>query len=103
MLSTLCQYMLNRPSLLRGTARVLWNLGCGGLLAGVLAAALTAILGAMTAFGGSTDASYQQLFPGVPTWWVPESAAGFGVYLTAMLWAYLLGDFSRKLERLHRA
>jgi len=95
--------MLNRPWLLRGAARLMWNLGCGGFLAGVLAAALTAILSVVTTFTGATDASYQQLFPGVPTWWVPESVAGFGVYLTAMLWAYLLHDFARELERLRRA
>lgn len=102
MLYRLYEYLLNRPSLMRGAATMLWKLGCFGLLSGGLAAALTAILGVVTAFAGSADAGYQQLFPGLPTWWVPESIAGVGVYLTAMLWAYLLQDLSRKVERLHR-
>jgi hypothetical protein len=102
MIYRLYAYLLNRPSLLRGTARVLWNLGCFGLLAGVLAAALTSILAVVTSFGGSGEASYQQLFPGLPTWWVPESPGGVAFCLAAMLVGYLLQDLSREVERLQR-
>jgi hypothetical protein len=102
MIYRLYEYLLNRPSLLRGTARMLWNLGCFGLMAGVLAAALTAILSVVSSFGVSGEASYHQLFPGLPTWWVPESPGGVALYLAAMLVGYLLQELSRDVERLLR-
>lgn len=102
MIYRLYEYLLNHPSLLRGTARMLWSLGCFGLLAGALAAALTAILTGMTSVGGSGEASYQQLFPGLPTWWVPQSPAGVVLYLAAMLVGYALQNLSRELEGLLR-
>jgi hypothetical protein len=102
MIYRLYEYLLNRPSLLRRTARMLWNVGCFGLMAGVLAAALTAILSVVSSFGGSGEASYQQLFPGLPTWWVPESPGGVALYLAAMLVGYLLQELSRDVERLLR-
>jgi hypothetical protein len=102
MIYRLYEYLLNRPSLLRGPARLMWNLGCFGLLAGMLAAALTSILAVVTSVGGSADASYQHLFPRLPTWWVPESPVGFALYLIAMMVSYLLHDVSRELERFHR-
>jgi hypothetical protein len=99
MLTTLYGFALNRPSVLRFGASVLWRTGCLGLLAGVVAAAITAILGIATSMAGGVPASYQQVVPGLPTWWIPESPLGIGIYLTLMLAAYLVNDLARELDR----
>lgn len=94
------EHLLNRPALLRLIVGVLWRVGCVGLLAGAMTEAVSAILGVMTSLGPGGDASYQRLVPGLPTWWIPESLWGIGLYLFLMLAAYMLNELARELRRL---
>ncbi len=99
MLSTFYEYLLNRPAMLRIVGSVLWRIGCFGLLAGALAAAVTAIFGVVASMTGSVNAGYQQMVPGLPTWWIPESPLGVSFYLTLMLVAFIVNNFARELQR----
>lgn len=88
MLNQIYEYLLNRPALMRLAARLVWLAGCFALLAGVFAQAVNVLLSLATSRASGSDASYEQLLPGIPTWWIPESAAGVAFYLTLMLAAY---------------
>lgn len=99
MLSRLYELLLNRPALVRQVARLLWQVGCLALLAGVIAAAATAILGVATSTTGGANVTFHQLVPGLPTWWIPESASGVVFYLAVMFAAYGLNDLATELQR----
>jgi hypothetical protein len=101
-LSILLEYLFARPTLVRLVGSLLWRVGCFGLAAGAIAAALNAILNVVTSMGAAADARYEQLLPGVPTWWIPESPLGITVYMLVMLGAYLLHALARELHRLQR-
>lgn len=102
MLMNFYEYLANRPALLRAMVAVLWRIGCSGLVAGVIAAVVNAILGVVMAKSGGAGATLEQLYPGLPTWWIPQSPLGVAFYLGLMLVAYLLNELARELRRLHR-
>ena len=101
MLEHLYLFLVNRPGMLRAAATVLRNVGCAGVLAGVLAAVVNSVLSVVTSVN-NVEANYQSLMPGMPTWWIPESALGVVFYLTLLVGAYMLADLARQLKRLHR-
>jgi len=92
-------YLLARPALLQGVAGVLWRCGCFGLFAAVVAAAVNVILGVVNSISG-TQGGYQQLFTGIPTWWVPESALGIAFYVSVMFAGYVLDALACQLRRM---
>ena len=99
MLSRLYEYLLNRSAIMRTLATVLWHGGCFGLLAGAMVATANAMLGVVTSMGGGAEATYQQLFPSLPTWWIPESPIGVAFYVSSMLAAYTLNELARALDQ----
>ena len=101
MLEHLYIFFANRPAVLRAAATALWKVGCAGLLAGVLAGGVNAVLSVVTFMSG-VEANNLALIPGMPTWWIPESVLGVGFYLSLFVGAYMLADLARQLKRLHR-
>lgn len=61
------------------------------------------ILGVVAAMGGGAAASFEQLYPQLPSWWIPQSPVSVGLYLSLMLAAYLLNDIARELRRYLRS
>jgi hypothetical protein len=100
MMAALYEIALSRPNLLHGFASLLWRCGWFGLLAGVLARAIDAILAVPTSMGApGPQATYQLLLPGVPTWWIPESVSGVAVYIGLMVAGYALSSLALEFQR----
>lgn len=99
MLEHLVDYFLTRPKRLVALGQMLAR--TGGFLAvlGVIAHAATKSLSVVRGMtgGDQTDPTLADLLPGLPTWWVPESAIGFG--LAALL--FLAGVVELRTGRMY--
>lgn len=83
MLHHLWDYALNRPRAIETAGElVTWVAGVA-LLGGFIIKALVGVLTSLPGALGPMNA--QQFMPGLPTWWVPESAVG------VVAWALVLG------------
>jgi hypothetical protein len=104
MIAALYEIALSRPNLLRGFASLLYRCGWFGLLVGMLARAIDAILAVPRSMGApGPQATYQLIFPGVPTWWIPESVFGIAVYIGLIVAGYALSALALKCQRLVNA
>jgi hypothetical protein len=83
MLSHLLAFALNRPRAIEAAGELVSRVAGLVLAAGFILQALAGVMGSLPGAKGAVAA--QEFFPGLPTWWVPESAAG------VVAWAVLLG------------
>jgi hypothetical protein len=81
MLEHLVDYFLTQPKRLVTLGQVAARCGNFLLLVGVAAYAATRSLSVVQSMAGvpQNAPTLADLLPAVPTWWVPESVAGFGL------------------------
>jgi hypothetical protein len=81
MLEQLVDYFLTQPKRLVTSGQLVARCGSFLLVAGLIAHAATRSLSVVRGMAGAPQAapSLADLLPAVPTWWVPESATGFGL------------------------
>lgn len=87
MLEHLVDYFLTRPKRLVALGQVLTRFGGFLVVLGVIAHAATKSLSVVRGMAGvrQTDTTLADLLSAVPTWWVPESAVGFGLAALLLL------------------
>lgn len=83
MLTHLLAFALNRPRAIEAAGEHVSRVAGFVLAAGFIYQALAGVMGSLPSAPGTVTA--QQFLPGLPTWWVPESAAG------VVAWALVLG------------
>lgn len=95
-------FLLNPPSRLRALGHALIN-GAGLLLLiGVIAqVAVAAVSGVMTLAGGASHvASLAQIYPELPTWWIPEGPLGYVLCAVTLGVGIVLTSLAGKFQRL---
>jgi hypothetical protein len=83
MLTHLLAFTLNHPRGIEAAGEVTSRVAGGALAAGFLFQALAGVFASLPGPQGPLTAA--QFMPSLPTWWVPESAAG------VVAWALVLG------------
>jgi hypothetical protein len=95
-------FLLNPPSRLRTLGYALVN-GAGLLLCiGVIAqVAVAAVSGVMTLAGGASHVtSLAQIYPELPTWWIPEGPLGYVLCAATLGVGLVLTNVASKFQRL---
>lgn len=95
-------FLLNPPSRLRTLGHTLIN-GAGLLLLiGVIAqVAVTAISGLRNLTGGASQvASLAQIYPELPTWWIPEGPLGYLLCAATLGVGLVLTSLASRFQRL---
>ncbi len=104
MLEHLVDYFLTRPKRLVALGQVLIRSGGFLVILGVIAHAATnslSVVRGMTV-AQQSDPTLADLVPAVPTWWVPESAVGFGLVALLLLAGVVALRTGRLYERVLR-
>lgn len=83
MLTHLLAFAMNHPRGIEAAGDLTSRVAGGAIAAGLLFQALSGLLASLPGARGPITAA--QFLPGLPTWWVPETAAG------AAAWAFVLG------------
>jgi hypothetical protein len=83
MLTHLLTFALNRPRAIEAAGELVSRVAGFVLAAGFIFQALAGVMASLPGAQGAVTA--QQFLPGLPTWWVPESAAG------VVAWGAVLG------------
>jgi len=101
MLEHLVDYFLTRPKRLVALGQVLIRSGGFLVILGVIAHAATNSLSVVRSMAGSQQSvpTLADLLPPVPTWWVPESAVGFGLVALLLLSGVVALRTGRMYER----
>lgn len=104
MLEHLMDYFLTRPKRLVALGQVLTRFGGFLVVLGAIAHAATKSLSVVRGMAGvhQTDPTLADLLPAVPTWWIPESALGFGLVALLLLAGVVALHTGRMYERLLR-
>lgn len=104
MLEHLVDYFLTRPKRLVALGQVLIRSGGFLVVLGVIAHAATNSLSVVRgmADGRQSAPTLADLLPAVPTWWVPESAVGFGLVALLLLAGVVALRTGRMCERVLR-
>lgn len=76
-------FAMNHPRGVESAGNVTCRVAGSVLASGLLLRALAGVMSSLPGAQGQVTAA--QFFPGVPTWWVPESPGG------AAAWAFVLG------------
>ncbi|MBT2333647.1 hypothetical protein J7E49_06980 [Variovorax paradoxus] len=96
--------MLEKPKAIKGWGKALFNIGGLATIVGIWGVlALRAI--AMPAKLGTVGAIARSLadaYPAFPTWWIPESAAGFGISISMAALGVWLVMATKHLNRAFR-
>lgn len=93
------------PTFFKGLGALLLRVGGIGFIAGLVVHAGKVAASTATSMAGQPPVtSVQQLLPGLPTWWVPESSAGMFTYAAIAGIGLALGlaarDAKQQLKRL---
>ena len=102
MYDNLIVFFLRQPARLIAVGRALFHLSAMVFLAGlfgrVAVVGATAIQGIV---GQKTDhIALAMLYPSLPTWWVPENVAAFGLCIVTAVAGVLLSKYGKDLIRL---
>jgi hypothetical protein len=105
MLDRLQDYFLEEPRRVTDLGRLVLWVALVPFIAGVAVAAYSGVLASLRTLAPqapSANVGAQQLFPGLPTFWVPESGAAFVVVIVLAVSGVGLVRYGRQLERLLR-
>lgn len=104
MLEHLLDYFLTRPKRLIALGRVLTRFGGFLVVLGVIAHAATKSLSVVRGMAGGyqTVPTLADLLSALPTWWVPESAVGFGSVALHIMAGVVALRIGRMYERVLR-
>lgn len=96
-------FLLSKPQRLMELGKVLMHAGSTLLIAGLLAAVGTQAVGIVTTLGkGARPEQLSDWLTGVPTWWVPESAASFAALIAVTTAGIVAMLTARKYEQWSR-
>lgn len=98
MLMHVAAFFMNHPRFVEAVGELASRVAAGVLAAGVLIHVVGGVLGSFPGASGGTYTA-AQFFPGLPTWWLPEGATGFGVWglvLALGLYAIYAGRTMRR-------
>ena len=78
MLDQFMDYFLMKPKRMISLGRFLFNIGCIVIVIALIAHIGTTATGIMGALGGAIgqEKSLAEMYPALPTWWIPESIIG---------------------------
>lgn len=97
MLSHLLAFVLSRPQAIEAAGDLASRVAACALSAGFIVKALTAFISSLP--GAKASVTAQQLLPGVPTWWIPESSeavVAWGLVLGLGISAIMAGRLLRR-------
>jgi hypothetical protein len=102
MYENLIEFFLLQPSRLIALGRALFQLSTMVLIAGLCGRITVAAAAAIQGIGGhkTTDIALATLYPSLPTWWVPENAAAYGLCIATAVAGLLLSHYGKTLDRL---
>lgn len=104
MFTKTAEFFMNNPKRLVALGRFLLDAGGFLVVAGLSGRAVTTGSTLVSGLSGvsSSPSTLAELLPGVPTWWIPETALGyFGALAVAGVGIYLV-QTGRELERFLR-
>ena len=90
-------FLLSRPHRLTAVGRALYRFAAFQVLAGVVAQAITSALRRTQPHG--TWRWISDVFPGLPTWWIPETVLGMIAVTTLAALGLAVAYGGRQFER----
>ena len=105
MLDSLYAFFYEQPARITAAGGALLWLARLQFIAGIAVLGLTKLRSSVRFLGPHPPAHHftaEQLFPGIPTFWVPESFLGFLVVALVAVWGLMLFTHGRQVERLCR-
>lgn len=90
-------WLYRRPTLFRAAGLALFQLGALGLVAGVVAKVVAVITSVATRSTGSAEGIAHH-FPGLWTWWVPESPAFVAAYVAIAVAGAILAMTAKRVQ-----
>jgi hypothetical protein len=100
MLETFTLLLHRHPTLFRAMGIALYKLACLGLISGAFAE-ISKVASSVTngLSGHAATSELAHLFPGVWTWWIPETFAGMAFYVLACGMGATLAMASKNAQR----
>lgn len=95
-------FLLNPPSRLKALGQALTNVACLLGAVGVAANVATKAAQAVQSIAGVAplQVSLAQLYPQLPTWWIPESPLGFAFVGVVLVGGLVIQSTAIKVQRL---
>ncbi len=102
MYDNLIEFFLLQPSRLIAIGRALFQLSALVFVAGLCGRVVVAGAIAIQGIGGhkANHIALAMLYPSLPTWWVPENVAAFGLCIVTAVAGVLLSQYGKDLNRL---
>lgn len=97
---TIFDYLVGHPHRLTNLGKTIAHLGWFFSLAGLFGWFHGAVIDAFTHEGHKQLA---EIYPGLPTWWVPESFLGGVLSLSALVFGAYVMVVGRRVDRLYHA
>jgi hypothetical protein len=104
MLDLLPEFFLTEPKRLLSLGRAMARTGWFILLVGAIGHAATSATAAVHSIAKQTGlaTTLADIYPSLPTWWVPESIVGCLPALMLLALGFWLGSLGKQLQRLYR-
>lgn len=102
MVDRIVSYFLTEPGRLRGFGAHLFQCGAFLGVAGLISNLFTTAIGVTRSLSGqpASPVMIADLFPNLPTWWVPESFAGALITLMLVVVGLSLAHYGKQLDKL---
>ncbi len=102
MYDNLIEFFLLQPARLIAIGRALFQLSAMVFVAGLYGRLTVAAAAAIQGIGGhkTSDIALTALYPSLPTWWVPENAAAYGLCIATAIAGLLFSHYGKTLDRL---
>lgn len=102
MFSTVLDFFFCQPRRIVALGRVLYRTGSFLIVAGLIGRVATVNIAAMGSSRGHqvVERSLMDIYPALPTWWVPESAFGYTVGAALLLLGVVVTITGWRWERL---
>lgn len=92
-------WLISRPGLIYNTGNCMWSAGFALLLSGLFNLLMKAAISPFSSPHAGQENGIAAIFPSIPTWWIPETAFGFGFALLLIVLGVLLALEGKKLKR----
>ena len=102
MYEALINFFLNKPSRLAGAGHAVFGATAFLLIAGMYGRVATVGVAAILGMSGASThtRTLEDIYPNLPTWWIPESAFGFTLSAALAMAGIILILIGRKWQRI---